>query len=364
MNISLLKKRPRWYGPTIEIEPGEAPGTIDATPDLPPPNIRVLAYGPNGFYEDSVTNVAKLKEYQAQWDTVWVHVTGLENQEKIREIGELFGLHLLALEDVVSLGQRPKVEEYEDNLFLVVQMAEMRDHLHLEQLAVFLGGKFVVTFQPSTLNVLDPVMERLRQGKGRIRQMGPDYLLYAIVDSVVDHYFPVLEEFGERLEDLEDEIVADPDDEIMAKIHGIKSELLVLRRTLWPLREVASALLALETKFINSGIRPYLRDCHDHVIHAIDLVAAYREVGSSLSEMYLSALSNRMNDVMRVLTVIATIFIPLTFVAGIYGMNFNPSKSPFNMPELEWYYGYPMALLLMVAIALGMVVYFRRKKWF
>jgi magnesium transporter len=363
MALNLLKKRRR-YGPTIEIEPGEAPGAIDATPDLPPPNICVLAYGPEGFQEKNVTNIAGLKEYLAHWDVVWVHVTGLENQEKIREIGELFGLHLLALEDVVSLGQRPKVEEYEDNLFLVMQAAEMREHLEMEQLAVFLGGKFVVSFQPSTMNVLEPVMERLRQGKGRIRQMGPDYLLYSIVDSVVDHYFPILEQFGERLEDLEDEVVANPEDEIMAKIHHIKSELLVLRRTLWPFREVASALLSQDTTFINQATRPFLRDCHDHVIHAIDLVAAYREVGSSLSDMYLSALSNRMNEVMRVLTVIATIFIPLTFVAGIYGMNFNPSRSPYNMPELEWYYGYPLALLLMVAIALVMVIYFRRKKWF
>ena len=194
--------------------------------------------------------------------------------------------------------------------------------------------------------------------------MGPDYLLYAIVDSVVDHYFPILEQFGERLEDLEEEVVANPEEEIMARIHCIKSELLALRRTLWPFREVASALLAQDTPFITRGIRPYLRDCHDHVIHAIDLVAAYREVGSSLSDMYLSSISNRMNEVMRVLTVIATIFIPLTFVAGIYGMNFNPAKSPFNMPELEWYYGYPLALLLMVIIALVMVIYFRRKKWF
>jgi magnesium transporter len=268
------------------------------------------------------------------------------------------------MEDVVNVHQRAKVEEYDGHLFLVVRvLLEGEKSLVTEQVSLFLGGGVLVTFQEHRDDPFDPVRERLRKGKGRIRAAGADYLAYALLDTVVDSYFPLLESLGDRLQVLEDEILDSPGKSTVAGIYQAKRDLLLMRRSIWPLREAISALLRGESDHVSPDTLIYLRDCYDHVVMVLDMVESYRDMTSGLMDFYLSSVSNRMNDVMRVLTVIATIFIPLTFVAGIYGMNFNPEASPYNMPELSWRWGYPAFWGVMVSVAVGMLIFFRRKGW-
>src|SRR5262245_7632857 len=239
----------------------------------------------------------------------------------------------------------------------------MTGHLVSEQLSLFLGPDFVITFQERPGDCLEPVRERIRKQETRVREADAGYLAYAILDAVTDHYFPILEAYGERLEALEDRIVARPDRAVVAEIHDMKRELLYIRRAVWPQREALNTLVRDEIPHITAETRLYLRDCYDHSVRIIDLVETYREVCSDLMDLYLSSISNRMNEIMKVLTIISTLFIPLTFVVGIYGMNFDPQSSPLNMPELKWYFGYPMCLALMIAIAIAQLFYFRHKGW-
>jgi magnesium transporter len=237
------------------------------------------------------------------------------------------------------------------------------DQLQTEQVSLFLGERFVLTFQEKPGDCLDCVRDRIRSGTGRIRQAGPDYLAYAVLDAVIDNFFPVLEGAGEYLEELEATVLSNPDEGTVSKIHGIKRQLLRLRRAVWPQREALNSMLREGTSLIAEDTKVYLRDSYDHTIQIIDLLENYREIASGLMDVYLSSVSNRMNEVMKVLTIFAAIFIPLTFIAGIYGMNFDPERSPWNMPELDWYLGYPFALGLMAAVGVGMLVYFRHKGW-
>jgi magnesium transporter len=242
-------------------------------------------------------------------------------------------------------------------------MASLRERLESEQISIFVGKNFVLTFQEREGDCFEPVRERIRAGRGRIRKEGPDYLTYAIIDAVVDNYFPILEHYGERIEGLEAEVITSTTDETIAKIHDIKRDLLSLRRAIWPKREALSALSREPQPVFSDETRVYLRDCYDHTVQLMDMVETYRELASGLMDVYLTSVSNRMNEVMKVLTIIATIFIPLGFVAGVYGMNFNQETSAFNMPELGWKYGYLYCLGLMAVIAAGLLVYFRRKGW-
>jgi magnesium transporter len=335
--------------------------------DSGPPQIRVLAYGPDDWVEEEVTEVAALAAYRESWPVVWVDVTSVGDESMLQALQELFGLHRLALEDVVNLGQRAKVEPYDEHLFIVVRApAHCSGGEHdteSEQVSLFVGHGFILTFQERPGDCFVPVRERVRTGKGIIRRAGADYLAYALVDATVDAYFPVLERLGERLEELEDKVVLEPDQSIVREIHAARSDLLNLRRTVWPHRDAINSLLREGAPFIQEETTVYLRDCYDHAVRIIDLVETYREISSDLMSTYLSSLSNRMNEVMKVLTMIATIFIPLSFLAGLYGMNFD-TRSPWNMPELGWAYGYPAVLGLMVVIAVGFVVYFQRKGWF
>jgi magnesium transporter len=278
----------------------------------------------------------------------------------VEKIGTHFGIHPLIMEDILHTGQRPKGEDLGDYLFIVLKMIyhdEEKDEVIGEQLSLILGPNYVISFQEREGDVFNPIRERIRNAKGRIRKAGADYLAYVLVDAIVDHYFAILEELGGTIESLEEELVTNPRPETLQTIHTLKRELIFLRKSVWPLREVISGLEREESPLITEPTGIYLRDVYDHTIQVIDTIETYRDMVSGMLDIYLSSLSNRMNEVMKVLTMIATIFIPLTFIAGIYGMNFK------FMPELEWHWGYPMALVVMLLIVGSMFIYFRRKKW-
>jgi magnesium transporter len=304
---------------------------------------------------------------------------GLGDTALLKRLGERLDLHALALEDVFNTWQRPKVESYDDYLFVVLRLQWLgdeessppdqtaprsdRDELESEQISIFLGPDWVVTVQEVDCEALQPVRERVASGKGRLRKLGADYLGYAIIDALVDSYFPLLEGLGDRLEQLEDRLLEDPDPSVLAALHQLKKDLLQLRRTVWPQREVLNSLTRSETSLIGAETQLFIRDGYDHAVQILDIVESYRDVANGLTDLYLSSVSNRTNEVMRVLTVISSIFIPLTFIAGIYGMNFDPQSSPFNMPELSWFWGYPSVIVLMLLIGGGMIFFFKKRGW-
>jgi magnesium transporter len=345
------------------VPPGAAPGTLIADPTASQPTIRLIAYGPDDFEEIEIADPEELVPRIGTHAVTWINVTGLGNLDLIRRLGELFTLHGLALEDVVNLHQRPKMEEYAEHAFIVTRMIADASSPTTEQVSMFLGGQFLLTFQERPGDCFEPVRTRLRSSRGQIRNRQADYLAYALLDAVIDGYFPVLEALGERLEVLEDRVIAQPADMEASEIHEIKRELLLLRRAVWPQREMVNALTRETAPYVTDQTRLYLRDCYDHTIQLMDIVETYREIATGLIDVYLSSVSTRLNEIMKVLTIIATIFIPLGFVAGIYGMNFDRGASPWNMPELGWYWGYPVVLGLMAALALGMLYYFFRKGW-
>lgn len=345
--------------------PGALPGTIHVDPKAPPPRITVLAYGPDDVVEvNEVEDLNSLRTYLREWPVTWINVEGLGSASVLHELSEMFCLHRLALEDVINVHQRAKVEEYPHHLFIVARMIYLNHHLESEQLSMFLGENFVLTFQSIIGgDCLDPVRDRIRKGLGRIRSAGPDYLAYALLDGVVDAYFPVVDVYSNELDALEDEVIKRPTQHTVNRIHHVKRNLLMLRRVVWPLREAINMLIRESSPLVTADTQIYLRDCYDHTIQILDLVEIYREISASMMDIYLSSVSNRMNEIVKVLTIISTIFIPLTFIAGIYGMNFNTEVSPLNMPELNWFFGYPFALGSMGAIATFMMLFFRRKGW-
>jgi magnesium transporter len=290
----------------------------------------------------------------------WINVDGIHDVEIVDRIGQAFGIHPLILEDILNTGQRPKFEDFEDHVFFVLKMLSYNDENHAvetEQVSLILGPNFVISFQERIGDVFEPVRDRIRNAKGRIRKMGADYLAYALLDAVVDSYFSILERIGEKIEGLEEELVSNPDQRTLQQIHGLKREMIALRRSIWPLRELINGLERSESDLITESTGVYLRDVYDHTIQIIDTIESFRDMVSGMLDIYLSSISNRMNAVMKVLTIIATIFIPLTFIAGIYGMNFE------HMPELKWRWAYPVVWGLMLVTAAIMLVYFRRKKW-
>jgi magnesium transporter len=343
--------------------PGAAPGTVVTDPEAPAPQIRVIACGPDDLVEQEIDDPHAIADFLEKFPLTWVNVDGLGDAKVIQTIGEIFGLHPLTLEDVANANQRPKLEDYPDCVFVIARMPQIREGaFRTEQLSLFLGPKYVLTFQEYRGDCFEPVRKRLRDTP-RARLLNPDYLAYALLDAVVDSYFPVLESVGERLDTIEEEIAYDPRPESISHIFHTKHELLSLRRAIWPARDILNALIRDPLPLIADTTRTYLRDCHDHAIRIIDLLESYREINAGLMEFYQSTVGHRMNEVMKVLTIIATIFIPLGFIAGLYGMNFDTSISRWNMPELGLYFGYPAALLVMVLVAGGMLFYFRRKRW-
>jgi magnesium transporter len=289
----------------------------------------------------------------------WVDVGGVHKMEVLESFGKQFQLHPLLLEDIANTDQRPKLDDYETYLFLVIKMLTVteRQDIIVEQVSLVLGRNFVLSFQENGTDVFQPVRERLRAGKGRLRQAGADYLLYALVDSIVDQYFAVLEVLGEKIEALQDLVVSDPKPETLSQMHALKRELLFLRRAVWPLREVTNNLSRSECPLLQESTKVFFRDVYDHVVQIVDTIETLREMVSASLDIYLSSISYRLNAVMKVLTIITTIFMPLTFIVGIYGMNFE------HMPELKWVWGYPAVWGVMVAVAAGMLLLFRKLRW-
>lgn len=346
--------------------PGTAPGTLHPIEETGagPVRITVIDYGPDHLVEKVVERVEELLPYRDAQTTTWINIEGLQDVALLTSLGQHFGVHPLTLEDVLNCGQRPKLEDYGTYHFLVLKSLSIREgSLELEQISFILGNNYVLTIQEVPGDSFEAVRQRIRRGKGQIRKAGADYLLYALVDALIDEFFPVLERYGEQIEALEDEVILQPSPEVLHRIHAVKRDLLVLRRTAWPERDTINAFSREESHLISGETKVFVRDCYDHIIQVIDIVETYRDLSSGLQEAYLSSISLRMNEIMKVLTIISTIFIPLTFIAGVYGMNFDPRVSPWNMPELEWYWGYPFSLALMAVVGGALVIFFRRKGW-
>jgi magnesium transporter len=323
--------------------------------------ITLLDYDESRFEEKAAAEIAECFPCRETTTVSWINVDGIHDVEAVGKLAEKFEIHPLTIEDIVNTQQRPKMDDYENYVFFVLKMLlydEKSRDIQIEQVSLVLGKNYVISFQEMEGDIFEPVRERIRTGKGRLRRMGPDYLAYALIDAVVDHYFVILEKSGERIEELEENVVADPRPETLHEIHRMKRQMIHLRRSVWPLREVISALDRGESPLVRESTRIYLRDVYDHTIQVIDTVETYRDMLSGIHDTYLSSISNRMNEVMKVLTVIATIFIPLTFIAGVYGMNFR------YMPELGWRWAYFAVWGVMAVVAAGMVIYFKRKKWF
>jgi magnesium transporter len=326
--------------------------------------ITILDYDENTILEKEIEKVEDCFSYKNKKTITWVNVDGLHEVDVVEKIGTCYGLHPLVMEDIVNTGQRPKIEDFDNYIYFVLKMLHQpRDEIIAEQVSIIIGQNFVLSFQESEGDVFNAIRERIRNAKGRIRKKGADYLAYTLIDAIVDNYYVTLERFGEIIEGMEEEVVSEPTPRTLQTIHDLKREMIFLRKSVWPLREVINNIQRSESKLIQHTTEIYLRDVYDHTIQVIDTVETYRDMISGMLDVYLSSISNRMNEVMKVLTIFAAIFIPLTFIAGVYGMNFNPAASPFNMPELGWNWGYPFALFLMLVVGLVMVIYFRKKSW-
>jgi magnesium transporter len=350
------RRRKRYHAP------GTLPGTLAAHAEAGDSPVRLTAFLYDaGRCEERSLSPADIPSLAPPKEGVlWLDVGGLSDPEVVRAVGDRFGIHPLALEDVLNVPQRPKVERYEDHLLVVLR--EIRYPAPPEQLSFFLAERVVVSFQERTGDSFEPVRGRLRLGKGRVRSEGADYLLYSLCDTVLDAFFPTLEQLGDKVEELEERVLVSPIPETFLSIRHLKQELLTLRRAVWPARDAMNLLLVEEHGLIRPGTKVFLRDCYDHTVQLMDMVETYREMASGLVDEYMSAVSNRMNEVMKVLTIVSTIFIPISFLAGLYGMNFD-TRSPYNMPELGWRYGYLAALVLMAAVVGVMLYYFRKKRW-
>lgn len=330
-----------------------------------PVNLQCLGYNQDSYEELTLDSLSALTRKMGKYPLVWINIEGCSDIPSLQPLADLFSLHELAIEDALKFHQRSKVDNYNDHLFIVLRVPTSKEYsCDTEQLALFLGKNYVLSFQEKGGGAcLESVRERIRKGAGSIRKMGADYLAYAIIDAGIDAYFPLLEQLGERIEALEEKIIAESADKVPGKIHDLKLEVLAARRSVWPMRDSINTLCRDASPFITDSTRIYFRDCYDHLSRIIDLVEMYRELSTDLLNIHLSTVNNRMNEVIKVLTVITTLFIPPTFIAGVYGMNFKQEKSPFNMPELNWYYGYPLVLLLMLLTSVAVLVFLRRRRW-
>ena len=342
---------------------GMSPGSLVHVGERFAEDVRVEVhwYDRSGAFErETVLDVAELEARRGRGGVLWVDVSGIHDPDIIGRIGATFHLHPLLLEDVLNAHQRPKLEDHGEHLYLVLRMLLAgSDHaVEMQQISVVLGTGYVITFQERARDSFGPVRRRLTEAGSRLRQQGADFLAYTLVDTIVDNYFAVLEQIGDRIENLEDVVIASPDRDALAAIYDVKSSLGELRRAIWPLRDALSALSRGDSLRVAAETLPYLRDVADHAIRALDTIETYRDTTATLVDMYMSSVSNRLNEVMRVLTVIATLFIPLTFIVGVYGMNFT------HMPELQWRWGYAVVWGVMVTMVLGLLAFFRRRGWF
>ena len=346
--------------------PGSPPGLVRVHPNAVPSTLNVMAFGPDDLLHETDVPldwlISMRQDQPTAWPVLWVDIVGLGSGDVLKGIGELFGLHPLVLEDILHVAQRPKLEEYNDYNFIVMRMVPDPSVPDTEQLAIVQFDNCVLTFQERPGDSLQPVRERIQRNVGRVRSSQADYLTYAIIDAVVDHYAPLLEVLGQRIEQIEHKILSEPATALLAEAYDLKHEILALRRALLPMRDAIGQLHREEVPRFSPEIDPYLRDCFDHALRLIENLDVIREAASGLTDLYMSSVSYHMNEVMKVLTIISTIFIPLSFIVGLYGMNFDQS-SPYNMPELGMRYGYLVIVGIMASITLGLLFYFRRKGW-
>ncbi|UCF69763.1 MAG: magnesium/cobalt transporter CorA [candidate division WOR-3 bacterium] len=350
------------YGRRKAKKVGLPPGTLIHVGERKTEQVKitVIDYDESAVRESTITKVEECYPFKDSPTVTWINIDGIHDVDTIERIGKNYGIHPLLLEDIMHAGQRPKIEDFEDYVFVVLKMLsfnEKEQSIDTEQVSLILGKTYVISFQEKEGDVFEPIRERIRNAKGRVRKMGADYLAYALLDSIIDSYFLILDKIGDKIEALEEDLMARPDAKVLQTIHFLKREMIFLRRSVWPLREVVSNMLRIESKLIRETTGIFLRDVYDHTIQVIDTIENYRDVVSGMLEIYLSSISNRMNEVMKVLTIFASIFIPLTFVAGVYGMNFK------YMPELEWHWGYFIVLTIMAVISIFMLLYFKKKRW-
>ncbi len=328
--------------------------------------ITIIDYDKDNFEMREARTVEECSTYRNKTTVTWINIDGLHEVSFVEGIGKCFDIHPLIIEDILNTEQRPKIDIFDNYIFTVLKMHiwdERTKEIKVEQISLIFGKEFVLTFQEMQGDVFDAVRERIKNGKGKIKGLQADYLAYVLIDAVVDNYFKVLENVGDEIENIEEELLTNPTPQTLNKIHLFKREMIYLRKSVWPLREIISKVEREESSLIQDSTNIYLRDLYDHTIQIIDTVETFGDVISGMLDVYLSSVSNRLNEIMKTLTTFAAIFIPLTFIAGLYGMNFNTQLSPLNMPELNWYYGYPFALGIMAALGISMFIYFRKKRW-
>lgn len=347
--------------------PGSAPGVLTASPQANPSQLHVMAFSKDGYVEHTCRSVDELNQFMQNWPVVWVHVVGLGSIEMIEAIGSMFSLERLLLEDVLDTSGRAKVEYYEHYVFTTVKSGMLLEQVGSEQISIFLKKNLVIVFEEQPERSFDQVRARVRRGTGKMRDSGADYLYYALLDEIIDNYFPVLDKLNRQLVQIEDDIMSGSPqargNEAIRQIHMTKGDIMLLHRMVLPTGDIINTLIRQETPLITKATRTYLRDCYDHCIQANELTQFYRDMASGLLNTFLAYEGHKTNEIFKVLTMISAVFIPLTFISGLYGMNFNTNDSPFNMPELHWRYGYPFALCLMITVAMGMLVFFRRRGW-
>ena len=348
--------------------PGTMPGHLHLSADAPPAELVLIDYDRDRSTRITISEPAKITEYLKTHTVSWIDVSGLGNIETWDTLSSIFGLHKVLVEDVVNVPQRPKIEHYQDQVLIIAIMVVLnsdRTGFTKEQVSLVLGKNYLLTIQEEPEeDCFHGVRQRIEIDRGIIRKQGADYLAYCLLDAIVDGFFPVLEYYGELIEDLEEEVMRHPNRSTLEKIYKVRRELLTIRRAIWPQRDAINSLIRDGSDLISSEVQVYLRDCYDHTVQVMDMVETYRELATGLMDVYLSAVSNKMNEIMKLLTVVSAIFIPLTFIAGVYGMNFDRSKSPLNMPELGWYWGYPFCLTLMGITAGSLIFFFWKRGWF
>jgi len=341
---------------------GQPPGTLTYTgrSRLDKIKITVIEYNEDQYQERTLEEVEEYEKFKDKDTVTWINVDGVHDIDTVEQIGKYFDIHPMLMEDIVNVHQRSKIDSFEESVFIVIKMISLENkssQVEKEQLSLILGTNFVISFHEKTDDIFNPIRERIKKESCAIRKMGADYLAYTLVDVVVDNYFIVLEKIGDLIEEVETELITDPTPQTMRAIHDLKKEVLFLRNSIWPLREIYSKLVRTESKLVHLSTAIYFRDLHEHTIEVIEIIETYRDIIYGMTDIYISSVSNKMNEVMKVLTIIATIFIPLTLISGIYGMNFA------YMPELQWRYGYPGIMLVMLLISVFMLAYFKRRKW-
>ena len=348
-------------------KPGTAPATLVAPPNQEgqKAEISLIKYDAHTILEKRVEQIDEIYSCPENNKVSWINISGLGDIEMLKQVGLHFRIHPLALENMLNRGQRPKVDEYDDQLFILLQMAySTNDDIVFEQVCMVLGKEYIITVQEEIgSDVFDPVRQRLRHGGGNARYMKADYLAYALSDAVVDHYFPLVESLGESMEAFQETVLVAPTRERLKKLHDFRRAIAELRRAVQPQCDVLGRLMSDETGLVDARTKPFFRDCYDHMVAVLDILEAFRDASRNLMDLFLSSLSMRTNEVIRVLTVICSIFIPLAFIAGVYGMNFDRSTSGLNAPELGWRFGYLYTIALMLAVAVGVILFLKRKKW-